>query len=238
MDENSIGESIMASIIDVIMAQHDRDVSEEELKTQKNIENDWKLRAIDDIGVMAEGATAGYQMGKGIDDARANFQRRSAAKAGYMSEWIKENPGATMKQAKKAWRKGGKGDFKEFMSNQSPLALESMNRSQIVSTYLEGVNLAEVKTDGKNVSIIDDKTKGRKSWLNIKGWFNNWGKGVHGQEQAGPTTSAAGAAGATAGVAGAAGANEEEEEQSLLDKALGWYPGKYIGEFWDANATE
>ena len=65
----------MAKMIDVIMAQYDRNVSVEERETQKRLENDSTLRAINDIGAMAETATMGYQIGTGIDEARQMFKR-------------------------------------------------------------------------------------------------------------------------------------------------------------------
>jgi len=164
----------MAKMIDVIMAQYDRNVSVEERETQKRLENDSTLRAINDIGAMATGATTGYQIGTGIDEARQMFKNRSAGKAGYMADYTTKNPGSTMKDAKKAWRKSGRKEFKEFMRSTSPLEIENMDRAKLVSTYLEGVNLAEVTTDGKNVVITDNKSKGKQNWLNVSSWFGDF----------------------------------------------------------------
>jgi hypothetical protein len=215
----------MASMIDVIMAQYDTDVSKEELKTQKKIENDSVIRAINDIGAMAETATMGYQIGTGIESVKTQFQMRSAGKAAYMSEYVKNNPGATMKDARKAWRQEGRSEFKDFRKGMSPLETETMGRDEVIATYLKGTNLATTVLEDGEVKIVDDKDN-PSGWLNIGGCIRSIlpeSSGVPEQAKGGPEGPEL---------------DESGRPKIKLPQLDGetWYPGKYLGKFWNENS--
>ena len=158
----------MASLIDVAMAQHDTDVSKEELKMQKKIENSKTIRALDNFTAMSEGAQMGlsvYDMGSNIKSAAQGFKFRRDTRRGYIDKQVEG--GMSRREARQSWRSTGKpealkklGDARSYASKME-IAGSELSENTLVSMYLEGTNVTStaVNSSGETV-VIDDKENG------------------------------------------------------------------------------
>lgn len=154
----------MASRKDVVMAQFETGVAEEERKMQKRIEDSTTIRSLDNITAMAEGASMGQELGTaatemytGIKGMRQKFKMRKEAKAGFIRK-----EGMT----KKEWRKDpqGKKGYKEMAK---AFEEDDLDKGTLVSMYLEGVNVTKQSMNAKGeLETTDDKESDKVTNLN------------------------------------------------------------------------
>ena len=140
----------MASRMDVIMAGFDRNVAEEEYKTNKKIEDDPAIRAFNAMTAMAEGGEIGWSIGQsataikeGFQDMSSRFKRRRAMKKDFIS-----------KHGRKAWRSGMINDDGSMvasgrMMRRHALSDSKWTKDDLISVYMEGTNSYD--TDRKSV---------------------------------------------------------------------------------------
>ena len=129
----------MASRADVVMAQFDANVSEEERKMQKRIEDSKTIRSLDNITAMSEGAKMGQEIGStvsSIGDGMKAFRFRSKARKEHISK--EKSLGKSGKEARQSWRSSGKKEAKDFYGGINKD--DGLSHKTMVSMYLEGVN--------------------------------------------------------------------------------------------------
>ena len=158
----------MASLIDVAMAQHDTDVSKEELKMQQKIEGSKTIKALDDFTAMSEGAKMGlsvYDMGANIKSAAQGFKFRRDTRRQHIDKGVEG--GMTKREARQSWREKGKpealkklGDARSYASKME-MAGSELSESTLVSMYLEGTNVTSTAVNSSGeIVVIDNKENG------------------------------------------------------------------------------
>ena len=146
----------MASQIDVIMAQYERDAAEEERKMQERIEKSKTIRALDDITAMAETAEMGYNIGTTVSSLTKSFKTRK----GMKDAWIK-------KHGKESWRSGGadgsqsgRNRRRHFLRNNNMVVGQDLTQDKLISMYMQGTNITTTHiTPNGQVITGDDKDK-------------------------------------------------------------------------------